>query len=96
MARGESIGGMSGYGAYQTYVYLTPSSGDEWMITAMGAGPYTYSYLQMTPDNGSNWHDMYSSELGETDVNQFITSPNLEQVVMPSQESQTLEARIYI
>jgi len=72
MARGDSIGGMSGYASSSTYVYLTPSSGDEWMITAVGAGPYTGSYLQMTPDNGSNWHTMYGSEIGETGVSQYI------------------------
>ena len=77
MARGDSIGGMSGYASSSTYVYLTPSSGDEWMITAVGAGPYTYSYLQMTPDNGSNWYAMYASMQENTGVSQYMASNDM-------------------
>jgi len=79
MARGDSIS-YAGYGSY-TYTYLTPASGDEWLITMFGCqGAFTggwgsgfyAAYMYMTPDGGTNWYEMWSSENDQIDVDRNI------------------------
>jgi len=57
MAAGDTISSSS---QINTYLYLTPASGDEWMIMQIGTSR-SDTYLQMTPNAGSNWYTMYAS-----------------------------------
>jgi len=70
MARGDSISNIVA-GNSSAYTYITPGSGEEWMITAIGDSR-TETYLEMTTDNGSNWLAMYGSEAGSTATSQYI------------------------
>jgi len=82
MAAGDTISS----GAWATagaYIYLTPASGDEWMIMQIGTTS-TGTYLQMTP-NASTWYTMYASpSYGGgyysslyTGVSQYMTTNNM-------------------
>ena len=82
MAAGDTISSSASvYGG--TYIYLTPASGDEWMIMQIGTSR-TDTYLQMTPNAGSNWYTMYASPsyAGNysslyTGVSQYMTTNNM-------------------
>ena len=58
MAAGDSISKATYTGT--GYQELSPSSGDEWLITAMGCD-VTTGYLQMSNDGGSNYYTMSSA-----------------------------------
>jgi len=81
MAAGDTISSSS---QTNTYLYLTPASGDEWMIMQIGTSS-TVTYLQMTPNGGSNWYTMYASpSYGGgyysslyTGVSQYLTTNNM-------------------
>jgi len=75
MSVGDVISGLE-YGS--GYKYLTPSSGDEWMITAIGSNS-TSTDLSITADDGNDWRDMYNSfaGVGDDEVdNQVMMSDN--------------------
>ena len=58
MAAGDSISKATYTGT--GYQELSPSSGDEWLITAMGCD-VTTGYLEMSDDGGSNYYIMASA-----------------------------------
>ena len=80
MAAGDTISSST---QTNTYLYLTPASGDEWMIMQIGTSR-TDTYLQMTP-NASTWYTMYASpSYGAgyysslyTGVSQYMTTNNM-------------------
>ena len=82
MAAGDTISSSASVNA-GTYLYLTPASGDEWMIMQIGTSS-TGTYLQMTP-NASTWYTMYASpSYGAgyysslyTGVSQYMTTNNM-------------------
>ena len=59
MARGDVISQIEDVTG--GYMYLIPSSGDEWMITAVGSSQDDV-YAQATIDSGNNWTTMYSTD----------------------------------
>ena len=81
MAAGDTISSSASVNA-GTYIYLTPASGDEWMIMQIGTSS-TGTYMQMTP-NSSTFYTMYASPsyAGNytslyTGVSQYMTTNNM-------------------
>ena len=78
MAVGDSI---SWAGSTYNYsmIYITPASGDEWVIKMLGGyGHYSYgAWIWMTPDGGTTWLEMWSSEKDRTTVIQNFLGNDL-------------------
>jgi len=75
MASSDSISNVVS-ASQSTYTYITPGSGDEWLITQIGDSR-TETYLEMTTDNGSNWYAMYASMQENTGVSQYMASNDM-------------------
>ena len=48
------------------YTYITPASGDEFFIMRVSVN--AAHTLTLTPDNGSNWYQMFGSQKGDSAV----------------------------
>ena len=70
MAAGDTISSSASVNA-GTYIYLTPASGDEWLIMQIGTSS-TGTYMQMTP-NASTWYTMYASPSFSTAYSSLYT-----------------------
>jgi prolyl oligopeptidase PreP (S9A serine peptidase family) len=73
MARGDSISLNSPYNNANVAFYMQPSSGDEWMITALGCNQTT-QYLMMTSSSGGTQYMHFKEWDTDTLTNQFMKS----------------------
>jgi len=60
MAKGDGISNVVS-ASQSAYTYITPGSGEEWLIMQIGDS-HAATYLEMTTDNGSNWLAMNASQ----------------------------------